>query len=77
METKLSILVNELCDLFIYILKKVDDYDSIDYLDMVRETGEKDKNGKPTYRLNEEYFTFVEGKSKEDIQQIEKLNDEE
>ena len=61
----------------IYILKKVDDYDSIDYLDMVRETGEKDKNGKPTYRLNEEYFTFVEGKSKEDIQQIEKLNDEE
>lgn len=61
----------------IYILKKVNDYDSIDYLDMVRETGEKDKNGKPTYRLNEEYFTFVEGKSKEDIQQIEKLNDEE
>ena len=60
----------------IYILKKVDDYDSIDYLDMVRETG-KDKNGKPTYRLNEEYFIFVEGKSKEDIQQIEKLNDEE
>ena len=60
----------------IYILKKVDDYGSIDYLDMVRETG-KDKNGKPTYRLNEEYFIFVEGKSKEDIQQIEKLNDEE
>jgi len=60
----------------IYILKKVDDYDSIDYLDMVRET-EKDKNGKPIYRLNDEYFTFIEGKSKLDIQQIEKLNDEE
>ena len=60
----------------IYILKKVDDYNSIDYLDMMRETGEKDKNGKPIYRLNDEYFTFVEGKSKEDIQQIEKLNDE-
>jgi hypothetical protein len=44
---------------------------------MVRETSIKDENGKPTYQLNEEYFIFVEGKSKEDIQQIEKLNDEE
>jgi hypothetical protein len=60
----------------IYILKKVK-YSDIDYSNMVNKTEEVDENGKPTYQLNEEYFIFVEGKSKEDIQQIEKLNDEE
>ena len=44
---------------------------------MVNKTEEVDENGKPTYQLNEEYFIFVKGKSKLDIQQIEKLNDEE
>jgi len=60
----------------IYILKKLD-YDTIDYSNMVTETGTPDENGKPTFELNPEYFIFVPGKSKEDIKQIEKLNDEE
>jgi hypothetical protein len=72
-------VITENADFFnrvnIYILKKLD-YSTIDYSNMISETG-VDENGKPTFELNSEYFIFIEGKSKGDIQQIEKSNDEE